>query len=166
MPVWLIVSSHGWRLLRAGVRYRDEAALRTATGADWSSVTCFPDSDRGAPAGVGLAPATSGMVICPCSMGTVAAIAAWHQPVAGGAGGGRDAQGAAEADPGPAGDAALAGAPPQPQRRSPRPAPSSSRPRRDSIIGPSGSVELVDFIVQRILDQLGLEISIAPRWQG
>ena len=26
--------------------------------------------------------------------------------------------------------------------------------------------QLVDFIVQRILDQLGLEIEIAPRWQG
>ena len=26
--------------------------------------------------------------------------------------------------------------------------------------------ELVDFIVQRVIDQLGLEIDIAPRWQG
>jgi 4-hydroxy-3-polyprenylbenzoate decarboxylase len=26
--------------------------------------------------------------------------------------------------------------------------------------------QLVDFIVQRLLDQLGLEISMAPRWDG
>jgi 4-hydroxy-3-polyprenylbenzoate decarboxylase len=31
---------------------------------------------------------------------------------------------------------------------------------------PTGIGQLVDFIVQRVLDQLGLEIEIAPRWQG
>ena len=31
---------------------------------------------------------------------------------------------------------------------------------------PTKISELVDFIVQRVLDQLGLEIEIAPRWQG
>jgi 4-hydroxy-3-polyprenylbenzoate decarboxylase len=31
---------------------------------------------------------------------------------------------------------------------------------------PTQVAELVDFIVQRILDHLGLEIPIAKRWQG
>jgi 4-hydroxy-3-polyprenylbenzoate decarboxylase len=31
---------------------------------------------------------------------------------------------------------------------------------------PTAVSELVDFIVQRILDQLGLEIEIARRWTG
>ena len=26
--------------------------------------------------------------------------------------------------------------------------------------------ELVDFVVQRVLDQLGLEVEIAPRWNS
>ena len=26
--------------------------------------------------------------------------------------------------------------------------------------------QLVDFVVQRIVDQLGLDISLAPRWEG
>ena len=75
VPVWLIVSSHGWRLLQEETGIPDEAALRAATGGDWSSVTCFPDDDRGATPASGSAK-SAGMVICPCSMGTVAAIAA------------------------------------------------------------------------------------------
>jgi 4-hydroxy-3-polyprenylbenzoate decarboxylase len=31
---------------------------------------------------------------------------------------------------------------------------------------PAGVAELVDFIVQRVLDQLELEIEIARRWTG
>jgi len=31
---------------------------------------------------------------------------------------------------------------------------------------PDAVGQLVDFIVQRVLDQLGLDIEIAPRWQG
>ena len=31
---------------------------------------------------------------------------------------------------------------------------------------PTRVAELVDFIVQRILDQLGLDIEIARRWTG
>jgi 4-hydroxy-3-polyprenylbenzoate decarboxylase len=31
---------------------------------------------------------------------------------------------------------------------------------------PARVEELVDFIVQRVLDQLGLEIEIARRWSG
>jgi len=31
---------------------------------------------------------------------------------------------------------------------------------------PTKVSELVDFVVQRVLDQLGLDIDIAPRWGG
>jgi 4-hydroxy-3-polyprenylbenzoate decarboxylase len=75
VPVWLIASSHGMRLLQAecGIGSLDE--LRTATGGDWRSVTPFSDGDRGALPASG-SRRTHGMVICPCSMGTLAAIAA------------------------------------------------------------------------------------------
>jgi 4-hydroxy-3-polyprenylbenzoate decarboxylase len=31
---------------------------------------------------------------------------------------------------------------------------------------PTAISELVDFIVQRVIDQLGLDIPLAPRWEG
>ena len=31
---------------------------------------------------------------------------------------------------------------------------------------PTTIAQLVDFIVQRVVDQLGLDNSIAPRWEG
>jgi 4-hydroxy-3-polyprenylbenzoate decarboxylase len=74
VPVWLLVSSHGWRLLKEESDIEDELALKAATGGDWSSVTTFPDGDRGAKPASG-SQRTRGMVICPCSMGTVAAVA-------------------------------------------------------------------------------------------
>src|SRR5512140_2285375 len=76
-PVQLIVSSHGLRLLRSETDIDSVDALRKRVGADaWDQwVTCFDDGDRGAPPASGSA-LSAGMVICPCSMGTVAAIAA------------------------------------------------------------------------------------------
>jgi len=164
VPTWLIISSHGWRLLEQESGIADEAALRAATGTDWSSVTCYPDSDRGAPPASGSA-RTAGMVICPCSMGTVAAIA------------GGTSRSLVER----AADVALK------ERRKlilvPRETPLSLVHLRNlTAVTEAGAVvlpaapgfyhrperigQLVDFIVQRVLDQLGLEISIAPRWQG
>lgn len=72
-PVRLIVSAYGWRLLleEAGIRGVDE--LRAATG-DWSGVEYFQPGDRGGTPASGSAP-SRGMVICPCSMGTLSAIA-------------------------------------------------------------------------------------------
>ncbi|PKL91870.1 MAG: aromatic acid decarboxylase, partial [Gemmatimonadetes bacterium HGW-Gemmatimonadetes-1] len=74
VPVDLIISSHGWRLLETESGVRDDRELREATGGDWSSITVHPDTDRGARPASG-SYRTRGMVICPCSMGTVAAIA-------------------------------------------------------------------------------------------
>lgn len=73
-PTRLIVSQYGLRLLaeESGIDGLD--ALRGATG-DWSRVQLYDAMDRGATPASGSAP-TRGMVICPCSMGTVASIAA------------------------------------------------------------------------------------------
>ena len=73
IPTELIISSHGWRLLETESGIVDDAHLRRATGGDWSSITVYADDDRGARPASG-SHRTRGMVICPCSMGTVAAI--------------------------------------------------------------------------------------------
>ena len=74
VPVWLTVSTHGMRLLKEECGLADMAALARATGGDWTSVREFHDGDRGALPASG-SQETAGMVICPCSMGTVSAIA-------------------------------------------------------------------------------------------
>ena len=73
-PVRLIVSGYGLRLLaeETGIRGIDE--LKAATG-DWSRVEMYDSLDRGATPASGSAP-SRGMVVCPCSMGTLASIAA------------------------------------------------------------------------------------------
>lgn len=163
-PVWLITSSHGMRLLRDECGIDSLDALRAATGGDWSSVTHFPDNDRGALPASG-SRRTRGMVICPCSMGTVAAIA------------GGTSRSLVER----AADVTL-----KERRRLllvPRETPLSLVHLRNLVaVTEAGAVvlpaapgfyhrptrvaELVDFIVQRILDQLGLDIEIAARWAG
>lgn len=164
VPVWLVTSTHGMRLLRDECGIADVEALRHATGADWSSVRAFPDGDRGALPASG-SQRTRGMVICPCSMGTVAAIAA----------------GSSRSLVERAADVTL-----KERRRLvlvPRETPLSLIHLRNLVAAteagavvipaapgfyhrPSRIEELVDFIVQRVLDQLGLEIEIAPRWTG
>jgi len=162
VPVWLIVSGHGWRLLEAECGVGDLGALREATGGDWSSVTPFPDEDRGAKPASG-SQITSGMIICPCSMGTVSAIA----------------QGSSRSLVERAADVTLK------ERRKlilvPRETPLSLIHLRNLVqVSEAGAVvipaapgfyhrpkaiaELVDFIVQRVLDQLQLEIELTPRW--
>src|SRR2546425_10875702 len=74
VPTWLLVSSHGWRLLTEECGITDDRALRQATGGEWTSVRVFDDTDRGAEPASGSAK-TAGMVICPGSMGTGAAVA-------------------------------------------------------------------------------------------
>ncbi len=74
VPTWLLVSTHGWRLLTEECGIKDDRELKKATGGEWTSVRVFDDKDRGAEPASGSAK-TAGMVICPCSMGTVAAIA-------------------------------------------------------------------------------------------
>lgn len=75
-PVWLIVSGHGFRLLETESGISSVSELRQAVDAQAfdSCVTVFDDSDRGAAPASGSA-LCAGMVVCPCSMGTVSAIA-------------------------------------------------------------------------------------------
>jgi 4-hydroxy-3-polyprenylbenzoate decarboxylase len=164
VPVWLIVSSHGLRLLDAECGIVSLDALREATGGDWSTVVSFADGDRGALPASGSQP-TRGMVICPCSMGTVAAVA------------GGTSRSLVER----AADVTLK------ERRKlvlvPRETPLSLIHLRNLVTAteagavvipaapgfyhrPSIVGELVDFIVQRVLDQLDLDIEIARRWTG
>jgi len=161
-PVWLVVSSHGWRLLQEECDIVGEEGLRAASGGDWSTVRHFPDTDRGALPASGSQP-TAGMVICPCSMGTASAVA----------------QGSSRSLVERAADVTLK------ERRKlvlvVRETPLSLVHLRNLIAAteagavvlpaspgfyhrPTQLVELVDFIVQRVLDQLGLEITIAKRW--
>ena len=107
--VWLIVSSHGLRLLETEIGHRALEALRAARRCGgWDRlVSVYDDGDRGAAPASGSA-RTAGMVICPCSMGTLAAIAAGHVALARGARGRRRAQGATAAAARAARDAALA----------------------------------------------------------
>ena len=164
LPLWLIVTGHGWRLLQQECGIADLVALQAATGNDWSTVTVFPDEDRGAKPASG-SQRTSGMVICPCSMGTVSAIA----------------QGSSRSLVERAADVTLK------ERRKlilvPRETPLSLIHLRNLVqVTEAGAVvipaapgfyhqptaisELVDFIVQRVLDQLGLEVEIAARWNS
>src|SRR2546430_4589841 len=74
VPTWLMISTHGWRLLAEECGITDDRGLKQATGGDWTSVRVFDDKDRGAEPASGSGQ-SAGMVICPCSMGTGAAIA-------------------------------------------------------------------------------------------
>ncbi len=163
-PVWLIVSSHGWRLLHTESGIGDLQSLRAHVGEDaWdASVQVFDDSDRGATPASGSA-RVRGMVIVPCSMGTIAAIA------------GGTSRSLVER----AADVTLK------ERRPllvvPRETPLSRIHLENMLrITDAGAVvlpaspgfyhqpervdQLVNFVVQRILDQLHVDVDIAPRW--
>jgi flavin prenyltransferase len=164
IPVWLITSEHGMRLLQEECGIGSLDALRQATGGDWSSVVNYPDGDRGALPASG-SRRTAGMVICPCSMGTLAAVAA----------------GTSRSLVERAADVTLK------ERRKlvlvTREAPLSVVHLRNMLmVAEAGAVvlpaspgfyhrptevsQLVDFVVQRIIDQVGLDLEVAPRWGG
>jgi len=164
IPVWVITSEHGMRLLQEECGIGSLDALRQATGGDWSSVVNYPDGDRGALPASG-SRRTAGMVICPCSMGTLAAVAA----------------GTSRSLVERAADVTLK------ERRKlvlvTREAPLSVVHLRNMVaVAEAGAVvlpaspgfyhrpteigQLVDFVVQRIIDQVGLDLEVAPRWGG
>jgi len=164
VPVHLIVSGHGWRLLSTEVGIANETELRQSTGGDWSSIAVFDDGDRGATPASGSAK-SAGMVICPCSMGTVAAIAC----------------GTSRSLVERAADVTLK------ERRPlivvPRETPFSLIHLRNltavteagaTVIPaapgfynrPASVNDLVDFIVQRVLDHMKVEAELVPRWDG
>lgn len=166
VPTWLLISSHGWRLLTEECGIQNEADLKRATAGegDWESIRLFDDKDRGATPASGSAK-TAGMVVCPCSMGTVAAIA----------------HGTSRSLIERAADVVLK------ERRKlilvPRETPLSLVHLRNlTLVTEAGAVvlpaapgfyhkpakvaDLVDFVVQRILDHLEIDISLTKRWEG
>ncbi len=164
IPVQLVVSSHGWRVLSHEVGIGSEEELREATGGDWSSVTVHDNADRGARPASGSA-RSAGMVICPCSMGTVSAIAS----------------GTSRSLVERAADVALK------ERRPlilvPRETPLSLIHLRNLVAiteagatvvpaspgfyhRPETVTDLVEFIVQRVLDHMRVDVSLVQRWEG
>jgi flavin prenyltransferase len=162
-PVRLIVSTYGFRLLEEESGISDLEALRAATG-DWSRVELYDSLDRGATPASGSS-LTRGMVICPCSMGTLASIAA----------------GTSRNLVERAADVALK------ERRGlilvPRETPLSllhiENMRRLTLAGatilpaspgfynrPRSIEDLVDFVAARILDHLGVRHSIGRPWRS
>jgi 4-hydroxy-3-polyprenylbenzoate decarboxylase len=164
VPVWLVTSDHGMRLLKEECGIESVEGLRQVTGGDWSSITLYPDTDRGALPASG-SRRTAGMVICPCSMGTLAAVA------------GGTSRSLVER----AADVTLK------ERRKlvlvTRETPLSVVHLRNMLaVAQAGAIvvpaspgfyhrptrveEMVDFVVQRVLDQVDLDLEIAPRWGG
>jgi 4-hydroxy-3-polyprenylbenzoate decarboxylase len=162
-PVRLIVSGYGLRLLAEESGIEGVDGLRAATG-DWSRVELYDSLDRGATPASGSAP-SAGMVVCPCSMGTLASIAA----------------GTSRNLVERAADVALK------ERRPlilvPRETPLSlihlenmtRLTRAGATIMPAApgfyhrpkSIDdLVDFVAARILDHLGVEHGIGARWKS
>lgn len=162
----LILSSHGLRLLRREIGVDSVAALRERVGRRaWDAyVTVFEDNDRGAAPASGSA-RNAGMVICPCSMGTLSAVAA----------------GSSRSLIERAADVALKER--LPLLLVPRETPLSAIhlenmlrvARAGAVVMPAApgfyhrpaSVDdLVAFMVARILDHLGIENDLVPRWSG
>jgi flavin prenyltransferase len=161
VPVRLIISRTGWRLLDEELDIGGEAALHERTG-DWSNVIMYSDDDRGATPASGSAP-SRGMVVCPCSMGTLASIA----------------QGTTRSLIERAADVVL-----KERRRLilvPRETPYSSIHLENMLrLTHAGAVvlpaspgfyhrpqhidDLIDFVVGRVLSQLGIAHAIGPRW--
>jgi flavin prenyltransferase len=163
VPVRLVISRTGWRLLDEELSITDEQALRAATG-DWAHVRSYADDDRGATPASGSAP-SRGMIICPCSMGTLASIA----------------QGTTRSLIERAADVVLK------ERRPlvlvPRETPYSAihlenmlrLTRAGAVVLPASPgfynrpqsvAELVDFVVGRVLSHVGVEHDIGPRWMS
>lgn len=165
-PVSLIISAHGFRLLETEVHIKSLEDLRAAVGPHaWDDfVTTYSDADRGAPPASGSA-LSAGMVICPCSMGTLSAISI----------------GASRSLIERAADVALK------ERRKlvlvPRETPLSAIHLQNMLrLTHAGAVvlpaapafyhrpeqisDLVDFVIARVLDQLGVEHKLGKRWDG
>jgi 4-hydroxy-3-polyprenylbenzoate decarboxylase len=164
VPLLLVISKHGWRLLETEQGIATVEELRARTGGDWSTVELCDDADRGARPASGSA-RLAGMVICPCSMGTVAAVA----------------HGTSRSLVERAADVTLKER--RPLLMVPRETPLSLVHLRNltavteagaTVIPaspgfyhrPNDVQDLVDFVVQRVLDHMQVEATLVPRWTG
>ena len=162
-PVRLIVSGYGLRLLAEETGIQGIDGLRAATG-DWSKIEFYDSLDRGATPASGSAP-SRGMVVCPCSMGTLASMAA----------------GTSRNLVERAADVALKER--RPLLLVPRETPLSlihlenmtRLTRAGATImpaapgfyhNPQSIDDLVDFVVARILDHLEIEHQLGKRWKS
>ena len=164
VPTYLIISTHGWRLLRLEAGIDNEKELRDRIPGDWSGIEFVSNSDRGAVPASGSV-VTRGMVVCPCSMGTLAAIS----------------HGNSRSLIERAADVTLK------ERRPlvlvPRETPLSQVHLRNMLeVSQAGAVvmpaapgfygrpqsidELVEFIVARVLDHMHIEHQVGKRWSG
>ncbi len=164
--VSLIVSSYGLRLLATEADIASIDSLRDKVGAKgWDKlVTSYSNEDRGAAPASGSS-VTAGMVICPCSMGTLSAISV----------------GASRSLIERVADVTLK------ERRKlilvPRETPLSAihlgnmlrLARAGAVVMPASPgfynrpvkiEDAVDFIVARILDHLEIEHQLGRRWEG
>lgn len=73
VPADVIVSAHGWRLFAHETGIRSEEELLESIGGR-GALEFYDNSDRGARPASGSAP-YEGLVVCPCSMGSLSAIA-------------------------------------------------------------------------------------------
>jgi flavin prenyltransferase len=161
--IGLIVSKTGWRLLAEEVGIASEPELRAASG-PWRRVVLYADDDRGATPASGSAP-SRGMIVCPCSMGTLASIA----------------QGTTRSLIERAADVVLK------ERRPlvlvPRETPYSAihlenmlrLTRAGATVLPASPGfyhrpqridDLIDFVVGRILQHVGVEHTLGPQWRA
>jgi 4-hydroxy-3-polyprenylbenzoate decarboxylase len=164
VPTYLIISTHGWRLLRLEAEIDNEKELRDRIPGDWSGIEFVSNSDRGAVPASGSV-VTRGMVVCPCSMGTLAAIS----------------HGNSRSLIERAADVTMK------ERRPlvlvPRETPLSQVHLRNMLeVSRAGAVvmpaapgfygrpqsidELVDFIIARVLDHMLIEHQVGQRWSG
>ena len=164
VPTYLIISTHGWRLLRLEAGIDNEKKLRDHIPGDWSGIEFVSNSDRGAVPASGSV-VTRGMVVCPCSMGTLAAIS----------------HGNSRSLIERAADVTMK------ERRPlvlvPRETPLSQVHLRNMLeVSRAGAVvmpaapgfygrpqsidELVEFIVARVLDHMHIEHQVGKRWSG
>lgn len=165
-PVALIVSAHGLRLLQTESGIATIPALRERVGVEgWDAfVTVHDDADRGAAPASGSA-RTSGMVICPCSMGTLSAVSI----------------GASRSLVERAADVTIKERRPLVlvTRETPLSTIHLQNMLRLSRAGatilpaspgfyhrPTGIAELVDFVAARVLDHLAVPHGLGTRWRG
>lgn len=163
VPADVIVSDHGWRLFAHETGVTGQEELLQSIGGS-GSLDFYDNGDRGARPASGSAP-YQGLVVCPCSMGTLSAIA----------------HGSSRSLVERAADVTL-----KEHRKLVavvRETPLSAihlenmlrLARLGAVVmpaspgfyhGPREVGDLVDFVVARVLDHMGVEHSVGYRWTG
>jgi 4-hydroxy-3-polyprenylbenzoate decarboxylase len=163
VPADVIVSDHGWRLFAHETGVRSQEELIESIGG-LGALEFYDNADRGARPASGSAP-YAGLVVCPCSMATLSAIA----------------HGSSRSLVERAADVTL-------KERRPLVAVVRETPlsaihlenmlklaRIGAVIMPASPGfyhdprevgDLVDFVVARVLDHMGVEHSVGHRWTG